>query len=264
MKKELVRYLRVWIRLTLGSFRIALQSRIGAGIFIVAKLVRFGLLFAFLAVITTKTRVFAGYSQAQVFIFFLTFNCIDTISQCLFREVYRFREKIVTGDFDLLLVKPYSPLIRALFGGTDPLDAMLIIPYVAMLGFIIAKVTTIDIFDMALFLMLAINGIIIAAAFHILVLALGIVTTEVDHAILIYRDVSQMTRFPITIYEEPIRSLITFVVPVGIMVSFPAQALLGTLQLPFVLLSVVFAGSLLTLSLLMWRLALRHYTSASS
>ena len=264
MMKELKRYIKVWVRLTMGSFKIALQSRIGAGIFILAKLLRFGLLFTFLAMITTRTRVLAGYSQNQVFIFFLTFNCIDTISQCLFREVYRFREKIVTGDFDLLLVKPYSPLIRALFGGTDPLDAMLIIPYVIMLGVIVTKVATIHIFDMALFLALAVNGVMIAAAFHIFVLALGIVTTQVDHAILIYRDISQMTRFPIAIYEEPLRSIITFVVPVGIMVSFPAQALLGTLQPHFVLLSIVFAGSLLTMSLVAWRLALRHYASASS
>lgn len=262
--KEIKRYLNVWVRLMIGSFQIAFQSRIGAVLFILAKLLRFGFLFMFLFVITTKTKVLAGYSQQQVFIFFLTFNCIDTIAQCLFREVYRFREKVITGDLDLLMVKPYSVLVRALFGGTDPLDAILLVPYAILLMITAYSLITVHLFNVFLFLILVGSGVVIAAAFHIVVLALGIVTTEVDHAILIYRDIFQMTRFPLTIYQEPLRSIITFAIPVGIMVSFPAQALLGIIKPQFVIVSIVFAASFLLFSVTVWRIALRHYTSASS
>ena len=46
----------------------------------------------------------AGYTGTQVIFFFLTFNIIDVTSQFLFREVYRFRPMIVSGDFDFVLV----------------------------------------------------------------------------------------------------------------------------------------------------------------
>jgi len=42
-------------------------------------------------------------------------------AQLLFRDVYRFRPKVVSGDFDLILVKPINPLFRVLLGGADPL-----------------------------------------------------------------------------------------------------------------------------------------------
>ena len=67
-------------------------------------------------------------------------------------------------------------------------------------------------------------GLVISAAFHILVLAMGIITLEIDHTVMIYRDLVGLGRFPIDIYKEPLRSLITFIVPIGLMISIPAGA----------------------------------------
>ena len=44
-------------------------------------------------------------------------------------------------------------------------------------------------------------------------LALGIVTTEVDHTIMIYRDITAMGRFPMEMYKEPIRGFFTLSSP---------------------------------------------------
>ena len=56
---------------------------------------------------------------------------IDVISQFLFREVYRFRPLVVSGEFDLVLVKPVSSLFRSLAGGADVIDLITIPPYVS-------------------------------------------------------------------------------------------------------------------------------------
>ena len=55
------------------------------------------------------------YSNSDVG-FYLCFNVVDTIGQMLFREVYRFRPLIISGGFDMVLVKPLSPLVRVLLG----------------------------------------------------------------------------------------------------------------------------------------------------
>ena len=51
------------------------------------------------------------YSNSDVG-FYLCFNVVDTIGQMLFREVYRFRPLIISGGFDMVLVKPLSPWLE--------------------------------------------------------------------------------------------------------------------------------------------------------
>ena len=108
------------------------------------------------------------------------------------------------------------------------------------------------------------NGLVIATGFHILVLALAIMTTEVDHAIMIYRDLTSMGRVPVDIYQEPLRGIITFVIPIGIMMTFPAKALFGLLTPGMVALAVIVGVGFLVVCLRLWRFALTQYASASS
>jgi ABC-2 type transport system permease protein len=90
------------------------------------------------------------------------------------------------------------------------------------------------------------------------------VTTEIDHAVMIYRDLTSMGRVPVDIYKEPLRSVITFAIPVGIMMTFPAKAFLGMLSWQFIVLSLVLGLLFFVLSLRIWHYALSRYASASS
>jgi ABC-2 type transport system permease protein len=73
-----------------------------------------------------------------------------------------------------------------------------------------------------------------------------------------------MGRFPVDIYKQPLRNIITFIIPIGIMITFPAKALMGLLSPQWIVLSFTIAAVLLMISLTFWRYALRQYTSASS
>ena len=211
-----------------------------------------------------KTNVLAGYNVYEVLLFYFTFNLIDSATQMLFREVYRFRFYIVSGNFDMILVKPVNALFRSLFGWTDILDFITLGPFILMIVFILIRIPQINIFGVISYILLIANSMIIAASFHVLVLSLAVLTTEIDHAIMIYRDVVGMGKIPIDVYSEPVRSLITFVIPVGIMMSFPVKALLGLLQPVIMLTAVLFSLTLLFISIFFWKYALRKYTSASS
>jgi ABC-2 type transport system permease protein len=114
------------------------------------------------------------------------------------------------------------------------------------------------------YLILIVNAFIIALAFHILTIASGILTTEVDNAIMLYRDTTQMGRIPIDIYKEPVSWIITFVIPVGIMMTFPAKALMGLLSLQALVAAIIISSLFLLGSLKLWKYALKNYTSPSS
>jgi len=251
------------MKLTANSFMTVLSSRFGAFLFLIGKTLRFVFFLIFLLTLFTQTQFLASYSQAQMLFFFLTFNFIDTVTQLLFREVYRFRPMVVSGDFDLVLIKPISPLFRALVGGADPLDLFMLIPYVGSLAYVAAGLG-VSVEGLALYLILLLNAFAIATGFHIFVLSLAILTTEIDHTVMIYRDLTSMGRVPVDIYREPLRSIITFAVPVGVMMTFPAKALLGLLSPGFVVLGCAMGIGFFLTSLLMWRYSLSRYASASS
>ncbi|MFZ2206176.1 MAG: ABC-2 family transporter protein [Microgenomates group bacterium] len=243
-----------------NSMRTTTQGRLGVVVFTIGKIIRFAFLFILLFFIFSKTRVLKGYSIQQVALFYMVFNLIDTISQILFREVYRFRSLVVNGSLDTILLKPYHPFLRILVGGVDILDMILLIPYTIITIVIASGIVPIG-QNIFLFFVLLINSLWIATSFHILVLALGILTTEVDHTILIYRDLTSLGRFPMAIYQEPIRSIFTFVLPIGIMTSFPSQALLGILSWDMFLISFILSSILFIVSMSMWNFALKQYQS---
>ena len=262
--KHIRKYIVLWTKLTVNSFLISLTSRLSALLFLIGKLLRFAFFGVFLIVLFSKTQFIANYTLLQGLFFFLTFNLIDTATQLFFREVYRFRQLVVSGDFDLVLVKPMNPLFRALAGGADPLDLLMLIPYVWALLYVGSKIGQVTLLHIGAYVILLINGFLIATGFHILVLALAIVTTEIDHAIMIYRDVTSMGRLPIDIYREPLKSLLTFVIPVGVMMTFPAKALFGLLSPSFIAISLMVGGLFFLFSIRIWKYALTKYASASS
>jgi ABC-type uncharacterized transport system permease subunit len=63
------------------------------------------------------------------------------------------------------------------------------------------------------------------------------------------------------IYQQPIRGIFTFIVPVGIMMSFPSKALFGLLSPMLILFSFFLSFFLLTVSLKLWALAIKKYQS---
>ena len=127
----------------------------------------------------------------------------------------------------------------------------------------ISNVGDISPFSMFLYCLFVLNALIIALAFHIIIVAVGILTTEIDSALWLYRDFTQMGRIPVDLYQEPVRAILTFVIPVAIMTTVPAKILLGMLS--WQIFPAIFAFSLAFLfaSLKFWKFSLKNYTSVS-
>ncbi|MBI5044975.1 MAG: ABC-2 family transporter protein [Candidatus Levybacteria bacterium] len=258
------KYLLLWFKVTMQTTQVAFASRTGVILFTLGKIIRFIFFIFFLFIVTSKTNSLAGYTVWQIILFFLTFNLIDVISQFLWRDVYRFRSYIVSGNFDMILAKPISSLFRALFGGSDILDLFTLVPLLLFLAFVVSKLDPVSLIDIALYTVLVLNGLIIALALHVFVLALGVVTTEVDNAIWMVREITQLGRFPIKVYPHPISFLFTYILPVAALVTIPSHALMGLLTPEGIIISLAFSSLLYFSSIWCWRSALKKYASASS
>ncbi|MBI5620494.1 ABC-2 family transporter protein [Candidatus Gottesmanbacteria bacterium] len=261
---QIVRYSRIWWKFTTNSFMVSLAGRFNAGVFLVGKLLRFIFFFTFLLTIFSHTDSLGGYSAVQIAFFYFSYNFIDTLSQLLYREVYQFRPLIVSGDFDFVLVKPMNALFRSLFGSADPLDFFMLFPYTVILIYAAGLLGPLAAWDVIVYILLMISGFMIITGFHIVVLALGIIATEVDHAIMMFRDILSMGRIPVDIYREPLRGLLTFILPIGIMMTMPPKALMGLLSVWMIVVSLGLSLLFFVVCLKAWRYALSQYSSASS
>lgn len=263
LARRLRYYAKVWWLMSRNSVIGILSERLTLLVFLASKILRFGLFGFFLFFVFGGTNGIAGYTRQQALFFFATFNVVEVISQFLFREVYRFRSLIVSGDFDLVLVRPMNPLFRALLGGMDFIDFVTIPPLVVVAALAGSGLAPSGL-EVVYWSVLVLNGIVISAAIYTVVLALGILTTEVDQSVMIFRDLANLGRLPIDIYKEPLRSIITFIVPIGVMYTLPPKALFGFVSPAQVALYCLFGLVAFVLSYKFWQYAIRKYASASS
>lgn len=261
--RKFFHYLNLWWLMSRNSFIMVLNQKLALSIFLFGKIIRFIFFLGFLYFLLKGTKALAGFTPNQTVLFFLTFNLVDVASQFFFREVYRFRPLVVSGDFDLILVKPMNALFRVLAGGADVIDLITIPPLVFAIYYV-GKMLNPTPEGIILYFFLIANALLIAIAFHIAVLSLGIITLEIDHTIMIYRDLMGLGRFPIDIYRQPLQGILTYLIPVGIMVTLPAKALMGLVTPTAVLTSFGLGIVAIFISLKFWNFALTKYTSASS
>ncbi len=257
--KKIIYSLRIFWIFSILSVKESIQDRTGLILFTTGKILRFLLLFFFIFFIVTKIGNLKGYGISQVLFFYLTYNLIDASAQFLFREVYRFRWRFTSGQVEGILTKPYHPFLRILVGGVDFMDLLTLIPYVVLAIYFALQIPSLSGVNIAFYFLLLLNSMAIATAFHIIALALALRTTNASQAIWIYRDLSSFGRFPIDIYHEPIRSLLTFAIPIGVMMSFPPRALLGLLSSQFIVLSFFFSLAFLAIAMSAWDSSLKKF-----
>jgi len=191
----------------------------------------------------------------------LVYNLFDNLAQFFYRGVYWYRGDIISGNFDFKLIKPLNPLFKVLTDHTDFLDLpLLVIILVALL----IKIPQVSFSLILAFTGLSFSAMLVMTAVHIVVVAVGTITTEVDHTMWIFRDLANMARVPVDIYTDWIRGFLTFIVPVALIFTFPAKVLLGLLSPSYLCLMLLASVFIYWLSLKFWHYALTQYSSASS
>ena len=80
----------------------------------------------------------------------------------------------------------------------------------------------------------------------------------------VFNDVFQMARYPVGLYPGWLRLALTWVIPVGLITTIPAQALAGDLSTRTLITSLLASAALFAAASAVFRAGLRRYASASS
>jgi len=98
----------------------------------------------------------------------------------------------------------------------------------------------------------------------ILVISAAFWVVRLDNLAYLFNAIFDAARWPSSVFRGFLRVVFTFVIPLAMMTTYPAEALLGRLRLQAALGAGLGALVFASLARLTWRRAIAHYTSASS
>ena len=107
-------------------------------------------------------------------------------------------------------------------------------------------------------------GLAVMYGLWIMIVATAFWVVRMDNLIYLLSSVFDAARWPASVFRGVWKVVFTFVIPLALMTTFPARALLGTVTWQAGIGCLVGALLVSIVARLVWRLALRSYTSASS
>ncbi|MBX3162469.1 MAG: ABC-2 family transporter protein [Deltaproteobacteria bacterium] len=174
-------------------------------------------------------------------------------------------ERIRSGAFDYVLLKPVDA--QALISASrfepwkifDLLGALALVIYAFH-----ARGGPPSATGLAVGALLFVNGVLAMYAVWILCAAAAFWVVRLDNLTYLLGAIFDVARWPIHVFRGLWRMVFTFVIPVAVMTTFPAMALLDDLDARTAIATLAGTAALLVVSRLVWRTAIRSYTSASS
>jgi len=174
-------------------------------------------------------------------------------------------EKIRSGSFDYVLLKPVDAQAMVSASRYEPWKVFDLAGAIAVIIYaFVQRGAPPAAADLALGVALFGTGVLATYALWILCAAASFWVVRLDNLMYLLGAIFDTARWPVQVFPGMWRIVFTFVIPVAVMTTYPAKALLGELHARTALATVGGALALLVVSRLVWRTAIRSYTSASS
>jgi ABC-2 type transport system permease protein len=174
-------------------------------------------------------------------------------------------DKIRSGEFDYLLLKPADAQFLVSTARFEPWNLVdiaggLVLACVAfaLLGRAPAPG------DLLLGLVLLVSAALVLYSLWIVIVSASFWVIRLDNLAYLFSAVFDAARWPIQVFRGVWRFIFTLVIPLALMTTYPAMAMLGRLEARTALAALGGALLFAAVSRLFWRAAIRSYTSASS
>ena len=165
------------------------------------------------------------------------------------------------GTFDKFLLKPLSSLAYVTSKGFDLEGIGEILAGIAVVTFALIKL---KLFSLLLlpYLFLIILGILFEYALTIIAASLAFIFVKTWRLFEFISSIERFGRYPLGIYNDFLRIMLTFFIPVAAASYYPASVLLEKevlLKIPLITIPVII---FFTVSIFLWNFAMKKYSSA--
>jgi ABC-2 type transport system permease protein len=208
----------------------------------------------------------AGWDESSALIVIAYFmGCRAVLEGVVSPSLVDLVERIRSGAFDYVLLKPVDAQAIISASRFEPWKIFDLLGAVGVVIYaFVQRGEPPAVQDVALGLVLFVAGILAMYSIWILCAAASFWVVRLDNLTYLLGAIFDTARWPVQVFRGAWRFVFTFIIPVAVMTTFPAMALLGRLDAERALATIGGAAALLVLSRLLWRHAIRSYTSASS
>lgn len=184
-----------------------------------------------------------------------------TLSPSLLQVVDHVRK----GTLDFVLIKPADAQLLVSFANVEPSR---VVDLLGAGGIFVYAFHQIghppSPAQIALAAILLCTAILVLYSIAILVVSIAFIAVRVDNLLYLFQSVFDVARWPSSVFRGVLAVLFTFVLPLALMTTYPALALLGKLTLQTLFAAVGGSLAFAAIARLIWIASIRRYTSASS
>lgn len=257
------------LRLFAASFSLSLRRELAfradllfqtltAGVGVAAALAALGLVYA-------RADNLGGWARWEAVALLGTYQIVSGLLATFIEPNLRwFAEGVTSGKLDDILLKPLPSIFLASLGSCAPLGLSQVVLGAATLwlglrdgGLTPAPSGVIG--------WMALLGAALAVTWSSRVLlaslALWVPALSLD---VVYGALWQFGRYPVSIYRQPFRFALTYVVPLASIATLPTRTLTRGLDMPVLLAGLALGVAMVVLTVSVWTVGLRRYTSATS
>jgi ABC-2 type transport system permease protein len=264
-----------YVRVYLAFARFGLAAEMGFRVNFLVKLsveaLWLAILVLFYELIFARTDSVAGWDRNQYLFFVGCHYALGGLIETLFLEgCTDFADLVRSGDLDLYLLKPIDEQFLITTRHVDWATAPNVLQGVGVMAYALASLPgwTFDPWRLLAFLALFVCGVAMAYSFLLMLCSLSVWLVRNQNLLEMWWLFTTLMRHPREIFEggwaTPVGRFFTFVVPVLLVVSVPAETMVKALSPGFVAGTVAAAVALVVVSRRFFRRALRSYRSASS
>ncbi len=260
------RYLSIFGVQLRTSIATAMQYRANFLIEGTMSIVFIGLALLPLLVLFDQRQTVQGWDRPSALIVMAYFLAIKGIMEGMVSpSLVALVEKIRTGAFDYVLLKPVDAQFMVSSQRYEPWNVFDVIGAVALAVYALdLRGTWPSAGELGLGLALLVAGVLAMYSLWIICAAASFWVVRLDNLVYLLGAIFDTARWPVQVFRGVWRVVFTVIIPVAVMTTFPAMALLGRLDAKRALATVAGALVMLAISRLVWRAAIRNYTSASS
>lgn len=180
-------------------------------------------------------------------------------------SLIRVVDQIRQGTLDFTLLKPADAQFLVSTAKFEPWKIVDAAAALAIFAYAFARLGRPPaLLDVALSLVLLGAATLVLYSMWILVISAAFYVVRLDNLAYLFNALFDFARWPVTLFRGVIRIVFTVVVPLALMTTYPALALLGALDARTAALSLLGAAGFAVIARAVWRRAIAHYTSASS
>ena len=255
----------VWLSFRLGALD-AVQYRADFVVQIAQSLVALLTALAGVAIVFSQTDQLGGWSRDELLALVGVYQLVAGLLGLVIRpSLERMMESVRLGTLDFTLTKPADAQLLVSVRHVDVWRLVDVALGLAVLLIALSRLgTAVGPDRVAVFGLTLVCGAAIIYSFLLVLATCAFWLVRLENILVIFGSMYEAGRWPVNIYPTLLRLTLTFLVPVAFAITVPVEGLVGRLEWPTLVATVVLALAFLVGSRWFWRIGLRHYSGASA